>query len=45
MKHKTKIVQVVIRGNQAYATRMMKHLKLEHPSVRGNIFIKKGGKK
>lgn len=36
-----KIVKLIIKGNQTYANRMMKHLKLEHPSVRGNIFIKK----
>ena len=32
--------KLILKGNKPYIARMFKHLKKEHPSVRGNIFMR-----
>jgi hypothetical protein len=36
-----KTAELIIKGNSQYVHRMKSHLNKEHPSVRGNIFIRK----
>jgi hypothetical protein len=37
--------ELTIRGTPRYVHHMFKHLLKEHPSTRGKMVIKKGGKK